>query len=49
MPKEEKESTYYHEVTHAIFEAIGREDLSNNEHLVDQFSRALHQVIKTQE
>jgi hypothetical protein len=49
LPPEEKDITLRHEQTHAMLEAIGREDLSNDEHFVDQFSRALHQVLTTEE
>ena len=39
--------TYLHEVTHAILDAMGKEDLSKDEEFVDMFSGLLHQVLTT--
>lgn len=41
------EQALWHEITHAIFDAIGEDKLKEDERLVDLFSSALHQVIKT--
>ena len=49
-PKREMiESTFFHELAHALFESIGREDLSDNEGLVDAIGGAIHQYEKTKE
>jgi hypothetical protein len=37
--------TFFHEVTHLVFEASGREDLSINEALVDLVGGMWHQAI----
>lgn len=39
--------TFYHEKIHAIFKFIGREDLSNDEALVDTFGKVLRQTDET--
>lgn len=49
LTKEQMEQTYFHEVTHAILDSIGEPELSNNEILVDKFSKALYQVLKSSE
>ena len=41
------EHTYFHELTHGLFEAVGRQDLSEDEALVDAIGGALHQYEKT--
>lgn len=38
---------WFHELTHAILNSIGKHDLSSNEELVDQIGAALHHVFKT--
>ena len=45
----EIESTFVHEVIHFIFTKLGYDELSDDEKLVKQFSKALHQVLTTQE
>lgn len=40
-------ATFYHEWMHAAFEAAGRDDLSENEGLVDTMGHLLYQFIKT--
>lgn len=47
MTEERKEQTFYHELTHAILDAIGEDDLNCNEQFVDAFSNVLYQAIKT--
>lgn len=46
---ESMEHSYLHEVTHFILNAIGEEELRDNEKFVELFSRALHQVLTTGE
>jgi len=41
------EQSLWHEITHDILNKLGRNDLSNDEHLVQSFSLLLHQAIKT--
>lgn len=45
--REAFEHTYFHELTHGLFEAVGRQDLSEDEALVDAIGGALHQYEKT--
>lgn len=47
LTEERKEQTFYHELTHAILDAIGEDDLNCNEQFVDAFSNVLYQAIKT--
>jgi len=47
IPEDSKEQTLYHEVVHAIFQEIGRDDLYKDETLVQSFSLLLHQFAKT--
>lgn len=44
----EIESTFLHEVIHFIFTRLGYDELGDDEKLVKQFSKALHQVLTTQ-
>ena len=44
---DEKESVFLHELTHCLLEMLEYNELSHNEQLVETFSRALHQAIKT--
>ena len=39
--------TFWHEVTHAILDNIGSEDLSSDEKFVDLFGQCIHQILKT--
>ena len=39
--------TFYHELFHALFQAQGRDDLSQNEQLVDTSASLLWQMLKT--
>ena len=39
--------TFWHEVTHAILDNIGSEDLSEDEKLVDLMGQCIHQVLRT--
>ena len=41
--------TLFHEIVHAIFLALNRDDLSADERLVDTFAGLLHQVITSAE
>ena len=43
-----KLDAFFHERTHAILEAMGERDLSDNEKFVDTFSKLLRQSIETQ-
>jgi hypothetical protein len=45
--RETFEHTYFHELAHGLFDAIGRPDLSADEALVDAIGGALHQYEKT--
>lgn len=45
--KDSQVHTFYHEITHAILGALGRETLNRDERFVDQFSGLLLQVLKT--
>ena len=47
IPEDTKEQTLYHEVVHAIFQELGREELYKDEQLVQSFSLLLHQFAKT--
>jgi hypothetical protein len=42
------EHTYLHEVVHCITNAMGRQDLNEDEGFVDAFSGLLHQILITQ-
>lgn len=44
---EYKELSFYHELLHAIFTAMGKYDLSDDEELVEGMANLLHQFIKT--
>lgn len=41
--------TFYHEKTHAILDAMGEHDLSENEKFVDVFAKLLRQADETAE
>lgn len=47
ITKERQEQTYFHELVHCIFDQIAEEELCANEKLVDLFSQALHQALKS--
>lgn len=49
LNKENKEITYLHEVLHAVYDAIGYPELRDNEELIDRQSKALHQVLTSEE
>ena len=42
-----KEQTFLHELTHAILHHLSYDELYEDEVFVDQFSKALHQALKT--
>lgn len=44
--QEQQVATLYHEVTHALLEALGELDLSKNEDFVEKLSRGLLQTMK---
>lgn len=47
LTEERKEQTFCHELTHAILDAIGEDELNGNEQFVDAFSNVLYLIIKT--
>lgn len=47
LTEERKGQTFCHELTHAILDAIGEDELNGNEQFVDAFSTVLYQAIKT--
>ena len=49
LSKAEIEASYMHEVFHLVLKRTGYEKLSNDEGFVSLVSRALHQVLSTQE
>lgn len=46
---EQKAQSFYHELTHCILHHLSYHTLDTNEVFVDQFSKALHQVLSTKE
>lgn len=46
VPRDLQEQVFYHELTHAILSTLGKEELSENEEFVQQFSLLLHQFNK---
>ena len=47
MPVSHLHHTLCHEITHALLDTIGREDLSQDEAFVDLLSNAMYQVVTT--
>ena len=47
LKKESKEQVYLHELVHAILDSLSYDELSDDEVFVDQFSKALHQILKS--
>ncbi len=47
LKKDLKHLTFLHEQTHAILLTLGHEELGRDEVFIEQFSKALHQVIIT--
>lgn len=47
LPKDLKELTYLHEVTHAILDSLEYNKLSKDEVFVERFSKALQQVLNS--
>ena len=45
LNQEQKEQTYLHEVVHCILSNLSYEELNENEVFVDQFAKALHQIL----
>jgi len=39
--------TFWHEVSHAIFDLLGYDEWSENETVVEQLGQAVYQVLKT--
>ena len=42
-----KTLSFYHEITHSILRAMGRDDLNDSEEFIETFSNFLHQIMKT--
>jgi hypothetical protein len=49
IPKSRVESTFLHELLHAIFYELGENDLDKNERLIDSVSNLLYQALTTAE
>ena len=47
LSHDRKAQTFFHELTHAILDSIGEDDLNENEQFIDAFSNALYGAIKT--
>lgn len=47
VSKDSKESTFCHEVVHAILMTMGKGELSDDEGFVEGFANLLHQYLKT--
>lgn len=47
LPEDSQEQTLFHEATHAIFNELGRNDLGEDEALVQSFSLLMHQFFRT--
>ena len=48
LKQEVQEHVFFHEVTHAILDAMGRDKLYTDEAFVDMFSGLLHQALTSQ-
>ena len=46
-PEDLKAITFYHELFHALFNTLGREDLKNDENLVDSMGNLMWQFHKS--
>ena len=46
---EYKQLSFYHELFHAIFTTMGKEEMSGDEELVEGMANMLHQFMKTAE
>lgn len=49
IPMSRVESTFFHELLHAIFHELGEQELDKNERLVDSVACLLHQAIISSE
>lgn len=49
LSEERKAQTFFHELTHAVLDAIGEDELNGNEQFIDAFSNVLYQALKTME
>jgi len=49
LPKEEKETIFLHELTHAVLDYLEYDELSKDEKFVERFSKGLHQALTTME
>lgn len=47
LTEERKQQTFFHELVHAALDAIGEDELNDNEQFIDAFSNTLYQAIKT--
>ena len=49
LSEERKAQTFFHELTHAVLDAIGEDELNENEQFIDAFSNLFYQALKTME
>ena len=49
IPRSKLESTYMHELVHAVLSCMGNDDMYSNEAFIDMFSGLLHQALVTGE
>ena len=49
LPQDKVEHVFFHELLHAIFYKLGRNQLKDDEELVEQMAGLLHQAFKTAE
>lgn len=47
LTEERKQQTFFHELIHAVLDAIGEDELNDNEQFIDALSNTLYQAIKT--
>lgn len=47
MENSQKEQVFFHEFAHIMFDSIGRNDLSQDETLVDLVGNSIHQFLKS--
>ena len=47
LSDERKAQTFFHELTHAVLDAIGEDELNENEQFIDAFSNVFYQALKT--
>lgn len=49
LSEERKAQTFFHELTHAVLDAMGEDKLNENEQFIDAFSNLFYQALKTME